>query len=517
MKKFFNPILPGFYPDPSVCRVDDDYYLATSSFAYYPGVPIFHSRDLVNWKQIGHILERESQLNLLGATYSGGIYAPTLRYHEGTFYMITTNVSGEGNFYVTSNTPEGPWSDPIVLDAHGIDPSLFFDGDGKAYYVGTREKPKSVSRYYGDNEIWLQELELKSGKLVGEQFVLWEGALVDAVWPEAPHIYKEDGYYYLMIAEGGTSYNHAVTIARSKSIIGPYESNPNNPILTHRHLGKNYPIINVGHGDLVEVQDGSWWMVLLGCRVYEGHHGNLGRETFLVPVEWENDWPIVNPGIGLVEDTGVAPALPEFYITPEDSCDHFDGEELDNKWVSLRGPKEAFCSLSERPGYLRLRLQKTTIRELLSPSLIVRRQQHINFIASTIMEFSPKSKEESAGLILIQSDKYHFRYEYTIEDATKILRLIKCESGKEEIICEKLFNSTRIYMKVVGKGQKLNFYYGKHQGDIHTLIENVDATILSVDKAGGFVGTCLGMYATSNGIKSDNHADFNWFEYKGEK
>lgn len=517
MKKFSNPILPGFYPDPSICRVDDDYYLVTSSFAYYPGVPIFHSRDLVNWKQIGHVLERESQLKLLGTRYSGGIYAPTLRYHKGTFYMITTNVTGEGNFYVTSNTPEGPWSDPIVLDAYGIDPSLFFDDDGKVYYTGTREKPEHISRYYGDNEIWLQELDLKSGKLVGEKLVLWEGALVDVVWPEAPHIYKKDGYYYLMIAEGGTSYNHAVTIARSKSITGPYESNRNNPILTHRHLGMNYPIINIGHGDLVETQDGNWWMVLLGCRVYEGYHGNLGRETFLVPVEWEDGWPIVNPGIGLVEDVGVAPALPQYHIVPEDSCDHFEGGKLDNKWISLRGSKEAFSSLSERDGYLRLKLQETTIRELESPSLIVRRQQHINFVTSTVMEFSPKTERESAGLIFIQSDQYHFRYEYGMEDGETIVRLVKCESGKEEVICKKSFSSTRIYMKVVGKGQKLKFYYGKHQRDVHTLIENVDATILSINKAGGFVGTCLGMYATSNGMKSDNHADYNWFEYRGEK
>ena len=195
MRTFHNPILPGFYPDPSICRVGDDYYLVNSSFSYYPGVPIFHSKDLVHWEQIGHVLERESQLPLGGSPQSGGIYAPTIRYHEGTFYMVTTNVSGIGNFYVTATNPAGPWSEPIILEeAGGIDPSLFFDDDGKAYYIGTVGKDEKVSKYWGDNVIYLRKLDLEQGKLVGETHVLWEGAFKESVWAEGPHLYKKDGY-----------------------------------------------------------------------------------------------------------------------------------------------------------------------------------------------------------------------------------------------------------------------------------------------------------------------------------
>ena len=223
-KKGMNPILPGFYPDPSICRVNDDYYLVTSTFAYFPGVPIFHSRDLVHWNQIGNILERKEQLPLVNAETSEGIFAPTLRYHDGTFYMITTNVTPTNdinNFIVTATDPAGPWSDPYPLDSAGIDPSLFFDDDGKCYYCGTQNR-REGSRYFGDNEIYIQELDLNTMKLVGESYPAWHGALRGVEWPEGPHIYKKDGYYYLLISEAGTGHNHAVSIARSKSLTEPF-------------------------------------------------------------------------------------------------------------------------------------------------------------------------------------------------------------------------------------------------------------------------------------------------------
>ena len=309
-RTFTNPVLPGFYPDPSICRVGDDYYLVTSTFAYFPGVPIFHSRDLVNWRQIGNVLDRPSQLNLDGADHSGGIYAPTIRYHQGRFYMITTNVTHGGNFLVTAEDPAGPWSDPYWLeDAPGIDPSLFFDDDGKVYYTGNRPNPGGM-RYNGDCEIYLQELDLKTMRLTGEVHVLWKGALRKAIWPEGPHIYKVNGYYYLVIAEGGTAHEHAVTVARSEKITGPYIGNPVNPILTHRHLGRDYPIVNVGHGDLVETPNGEWWFVVLASRPYGGYYRNLGRETFLVPVRWENGWPVMSPGEGRVLFEYPCPDLP---------------------------------------------------------------------------------------------------------------------------------------------------------------------------------------------------------------
>ncbi len=257
-----------------------------STFAYFPGVPIFHSKDLKNWEQIGHVLERPSQIPLEGCGHSQGIYAPTIRYHDGTFYMITTNVSGGGNFYVTAQDPKGPWSDPVWLgeEAPGIDPSLFFDEDGTCYYVGTRPNPEGV-RYNGDWEIWVQELDLEKGCLTGESTKIWKGAMNGVIWPEGPHLYKKEGYYYLMIAEGGTGPDHSVTVARSRQIGGPYEGNPDNPILTHRHLGKNYPVVYVGHGE----SGGScgWQLVYghagvkTGAGIYADGKGNVSCESRL--------------------------------------------------------------------------------------------------------------------------------------------------------------------------------------------------------------------------------------------
>ncbi|MEV7971031.1 glycoside hydrolase family 43 protein, partial [Sphaerisporangium sp. NPDC088356] len=305
--RFSNPILPGFYPDPSICRVGDDYYLVTSTFEWFPGVPIFHSRDLVHWRQIGHVLDRASQLPVDGIRPSGGVYAPTLRHHDGVFYMITTLVDGlmeTGNFLVTATDPAGPWSEPYWLpDTEGFDPSLFFDDDGRAWAHGTR--PARPSLYEGHTEVWLRELDLDGMKLVGQEHVLWEGAVKGAVWAEGPHIYKVDGTYYLLASEGGTEHDHALSVARADTVTGPYTGNPRNPVLTHRNLGRDHPIVGTGHGDLVQTPGGEWWMVLLAMRPYGGYHYNLGRETFLTPVRWEDGWPVPGP----VELTAEGPDL----------------------------------------------------------------------------------------------------------------------------------------------------------------------------------------------------------------
>ncbi len=219
-----NPILSGFHPDPSLCRVGNDFYLVNSSFEYFPGVPIFHSRDLIHWQQIGHVLTRSSQLPLEKMRASGGVFAPTLRYHDGTFYLVTTNVWGTSNFYVTATDPAGPWSEPHPLDRQGIDPSLFFNDDGQVYYT------RHVGG--GDGYIGQRLLDPKTGKLAGEMKEIWRGT--GGIWPEGPHLYKKDGRYYLVIAEGGTSFDHRVTIARSDSPWGPFLADPTNPILTHR-------------------------------------------------------------------------------------------------------------------------------------------------------------------------------------------------------------------------------------------------------------------------------------------
>jgi xylan 1,4-beta-xylosidase len=512
-KVFQNPILSGFYPDPSICRVGEDYYLVNSSFAYFPGVPIFHSRDLVNWVQIGHILDRSSQLDLTGAEQSAGIFAPTIRYNNGVFYMITTNVTSGGNFIVTATKPEGPWSEPYYLeDAPGIDPSLFFDDDGRAYYVGTRPAPEG-ERYFGNWEVWMSELDLSTMKLKGEKYSLWRGSMVDVVWPEGPHIYKIGKYYYLMIAEGGTGHNHAITIARSEEITGPYIGNPCNPILTHRHLGKSYPIANVGHGDIVQTQNGEWWMVLLASRPYGGYYRNLGRETFLIPFKWEDEWPLISEGH--ISDTYEVPNLPKFKTISKLSCDNFDSSILNYSWNFVRVPKEKFYSLIERQGHLRIKLQPQTLTELGdSPALLCRRQEHISFSTSVSMEFTPMNEGECAGIVLYQNHKYNYRFEYALVNEQKVLRLIKCKDGIEEIKSQKLIDSNKIYLKIDAHEQDYDFYFSSDFVNFEILAENIDGSMLSTDVAGGFVGTCIGLYATSNGNISNNHVDFDWFEYK---
>jgi xylan 1,4-beta-xylosidase len=515
---FHNPILSGFYPDPSICRVDEDYYLVTSTFEYFPGIPIFHSRDLVNWRQIGHVFDRPGQLDLDEMRPSGGLYAPTIRYADGIFYIINTLIDGKtksGNFIVTATDPAGSWSEPYWLeDAPGIDPSLFFDDNGRSWYCSNRMAENS--QFEGHTEIYVQELDLAEMKLLGEPKVIWDGAVRGAVWSEAPHIYKINGFYYLLTSEAGTAHHHAVVIARSKEITGPYVGNRGNPILTHRHLGLDYPIVGTGHGDLVQTQTGEWWMVLLAMRPYDGYFYNLGRETFLVPVRWEEDgWPIVSPGTGRVEATYPVPDLPPHSWPPCSARDDFDESTLAYEWVFLRTPRDEFWSLAERPGYLCLNLRPERLSEITNPSFIGRRQQHISFEAKTAVLFTPHSHYESAGLVLIQNNDFHFRFVVTKADEP-VIRLIKRAEGKEEVLAEKPFAAGQFYLKVTAKGQAYSFYATTKLDAWEPIAEEVDGRILSTPVAGGFVGAVIGMYASSNGQPSTNQAFFDWFDYTPE-
>jgi xylan 1,4-beta-xylosidase len=527
MKTFQNPILPGCYPDPSICRAGEDYYLVTSTFLYFPGLPVFHSRDLVHWRQIGHVLDRPSQLNLDGISSqqepdgvraTGGLYAPTIRCHNGTFYVINTLVQRSNhsrNFIVKAEDPAGPWSEPVWLeDAPGIDPSLFVDDDGRVWYTGNRVPP-SGEQYNGHREIWLQEFDPAAMQLTGPKFSLWDGALKGAIHAEAPHLYKIGGMYYLMIAEGGTHEGHAVTIARSRNVTGPYMGNPHNPILTHRHLGLDSPIIATGHADLVETQNGEWWMVMLAIRPYGGHFFNLGRETFLAPVRWEEGWPIVSPGRGRVEFEYPVPNLPGQPWPARPARDHFKAAKLDGCWNFIRTPREDFYSLAERQSHLRLRLRPQTLSEETNPSFVGRRQQHINFSASAAMDFSPQGADECAGIVLLQNSKYHFRFVIAqAEGKGPVVRLVKRENGVESILAEKPVKPQVFTFKVEAVGQNYSFYLGAGSGKWRAVAKNVDGRILSTPVAGGFVGAYIGMYASSNGRPSQTVADFDWFEYR---
>jgi xylan 1,4-beta-xylosidase len=501
---FRNPILPGFHPDPSICRVGDDYYLVTSSFEYFPGVPIFQSRDLVHWRQIGYCLTRVSQLPLKRARASGGIYAPTLRFHDGTFYMVTTNMSGRGNFYVTAKDPAGPWSEPIYLDT-GMDPSLFFDDDGTVYYT----------RHDGGEHGGAAQatLDIKTGKL-GPLKKLWGGT--GNVWPEGPHLYKIHGEYYLMLAEGGTSYEHSVTIARSNSPWGPFESDPNNPILTHVRLPDS-PIQATGHADLVETPDG-WWLVCLGIRPQGGRFHHIGRETFLAPVVFDKDgWPVVN-GNGTIALEMPAPRLKAQTWEQTPDKDDFSAASLALPWNFLRNPYDGDWSLTERPGFLRLHGSAVTLAEADSPAFVGRRQEAFNCTASTRMEFDPASDREEAGLVVRGNDKHHYAIGVTLREGKRQVFLRKVIKGNVvEPVQYREIPSGPVVLSVKAAALSYEFFY-EPAGGAQESLGTAPTKDLSVEAIGFgdgmcFTGAYFGMYATGNGRKSTKPADFDWFAY----
>jgi alpha-N-arabinofuranosidase len=502
---FQNPVIPGFYPDPSLCRVGDDYYLVNSSFEFFPGVPVFHSKDLVHWRQIGHCLTRKSQLKLDRARASGGIYAPTIRYHDGTFYMVTTLVDAGGNFYVTAKDPAGPWSEPVWLDRGGIDPSLMFDEDGTVYY--TRHEGM------GDGYIGQSKLNLSTGKLEGGLTNLWRGT--GGVWPEGPHLYKVNGKYYLLIAEGGTSYGHMIAVARSDSPWGPFAANPQNPILTHRDRPE-HPIQALGHADFVETPNG-WWMVCLGIRPQGGRFHHLGRETFLAPVTWSADgWPVVN-GNGKIELTMTAPRLPSHSWPVEPARDEFDKGQLALAWNFLRNPYDADWSLSARAGFLRLSGSAVTMNDRESPAFVGRRQTDLTCAASTRLSFDPARTNEEAGLVLRGNERFHYELGVTLNEGKRQAFLRKTLNGKvNEPVRYENIGAGDVVLTVAATPLSYSFSVKAPDG-LPTALGTATTADLSSEKVGGFTGVYVGMYATGNGQKSSVPADFDWFEYRPAK
>jgi xylan 1,4-beta-xylosidase len=489
---YHNPVIPGFFSDPSVCRAGEDYYLVNSTFEYFPGVPVFHSRDLVNWEMIGYCIDRTTQL-----PGDLNIFATTIRYHDGTFYMITTNITGGGNFYVTATNPAGPWSDPVFIQAQGIDPDIFFDEDGKAYVISST--------------FVLHEIDLKTGKFVSAGLKVWNGT--GGRYAEGPHIYKKDGFYYLMAAEGGTEEAHSETIARSKDIWGPYNPNPANPILTHVNAaGQGNPIQGVGHADIIQAHDGSWWMVFHGYRsVGDGVHHILGRETCLAPVTWpRNGWPVVN-GNGTVTVDMTCPTLPLKPYPAKPARIGFDSDKLTLEWNYLRYRVTANYSLAARKGYLTLTGSEQTIEDRKSPTFVGQRIQDMFFTASTEVEFTPNKANEEAGMILLNNGA-HFDL------------LIRKSNGNRVLVSRLRFGvviheSPEVVLKPGPVKLAINcnrsfFTFSYAQGDdAYKEIEKVNSKFLSSETAGGFTGVYVGLYTTGNGKLSTAKADYDWFEY----
>ena len=509
--EYLNPILAGFYPDPTIVRVGADYYLAASSFAYFPGVPIFHSTDLVNWTQIGSVLDRPSQLDLDSAGVSRGIFAPALSYHDGTFYMITTLIDRGGNFFVTAKNPAGPWSDPVWLrEIDGIDPSFFFDDNGKAYVVNNGP-PIGTPLYQGHRAIWIQEFDVASQKLVGPRSVIVNGGVDLAkhpIWIEAPHIFRKDGHYYLICAEGGTAYQHSEVVFRSDSARGPYVPYANNPILTQRHLDKTrrFPITTTGHADFVQTQNGEWWGVFLGVRPYEGLHYNNGRETYMLPVTWKDGWPVMLEGTETVPYVHSRPNLPRASKAPIPTAgnftirDEFDGATLAPYWELLRTPRTKWYDLAERPGALVIQARPVEMSDPDQPAFIARRQQHEVASASTALHFTPTKQGAKAGLVALQNEQHYYFIGLTLIRGKPVVAVEERDSVTHFIGASPPLDikpGAPVYLEIRARGSRYDFLYGLKPDERLVLVRDLDGTLLSTERAGGFVGVMLGMFAYS--------------------
>lgn len=526
-----NPILPGFNPDPAILRVGDDYYIATSTFEWFPGVAIHHSKDLVNWHLLTYPLTRKSQLNMEGNVNSGGIWAPCLSYSNGTFYLIYTDVkSREGafkdtpNYLVTAQDIEGPWSEPIYLNSSGFDPSLFHDEDGKKWLVNMIwDHRKGKNSFAG---IALQEYSPEEEKLVGPIKNIFRGT--ELALTEAPHLYKRNGYYYLMTAEGGTGYEHAVTVCRSTQIDGPYEVDPENPILTSVH-DPELEIQKAGHASLVETQTGEWYLAHLCGRPLEGRFCTLGRETAIQRAYWnEEGWLRVEGGPSpSAQIQGPDLALHPFEPVPEK--DEFDQPVLPLHWNTLRiPPDESWVTLSERPGFLRLKGMESMMSTH-RQSLVARRQQSFHFEAETSVEFEPENFQQMAGLILYYDteDYVYLRISHD-EEVGKGLNLVLSRGGDfDEVLDQDIpLEASKVYrLKVVVDRENAQFFYAIEDGDWQTIGDAIDVRHLSDEGSGfagftkkgsnniRFTGTYVGMCVQDlSGQKKP--ADFDYFIYR---
>jgi len=534
--EYTNPILAGFYPDPSICRVGDDYYLVNSTFAYYPGIPVFHSRDFVNWKLIGYVINTPDELNYDSLGVSRGIFAPAIRYHNGLLYVTCTFVDGGGNFVVTAKDPAGPWSKVAWLpQVNGIDPSLFFDDDGRAYLVYNSIAPDDKPLYEGHRTIRMRGFDVAELRVMDDEHILVNGGTDIAkkpVWIEGPHIFKVDGQYYLIAAQGGTAEDHSEVVFKSRKVEGPYVPYEDNPILTQRDLDpeRKNPITCTGHADFVKTPGGEWWAVFLGCQPYPpdtGNYYNTGRETFLAPVTWKDGWPtVVPPGQLLAYHYPYPhPSAQEKgqlrYGGSFDYRDDFSLDKLDLNWEFLRAPKEDWYSLTEKPGFLSMRLRPETCGGKGNPSFLGRRQQHANSAASTAMQFAPKRDNEKAGLLVFQNEMHFYYLCESFGGGQPVIQLYKSsdEAGEMQLVASRKLSreegGSEIRLKIESHGNTYSFLCSLNGESWEMVKEGVDGTFLSTKVAGGFVGCMYALYATSLGKPSESTAHFDWFAYEG--
>lgn len=525
-----NPVLPGFHADPSVCTNGKDFYLVNSTFQYFPGVPVFHSKDLIHWEQVGNCLSRKSQLDLSGlytqnqpelGWTNAGIYAPTIRYHEGRYYMVTTIFPSRRHFYVWTDNTSKEWSDPVFIDfaIGSCDPTLFWD-EGKCYFLW-KAAADETRPGIKPGEINICEIDIHTGRRIGDVHHLGTG--LGGRYPEGPHIYKKDGYYYMMLAEGGTEHGHHVNILRSRSLFGPYESNPANPILTHFSMKmQNSNIQGLGHADLIQAPDSSWWMICLGYRTSGYLLHVMGRETMLAPVRWDkNAWPVVN-GDGTLAINMKCQTLPqvpmpldpvreEFNFVKRDvPADSYSSIGLPWGWMSIGNPDYSRYSLTEREGWLRLRPTSTPLDAATSPTFVARRQTELRFNATALIDASHLAEGSQAGITAYAAPLNH--YDVIIERKDGMLL------AKSNIRVGALshdgqpveLKDTQAYIRI---SSDKDYYYMQVSvdGKSFTTLSKMDYRYLSTEVIGGFTGVMLGLFA--QGEDGDGYADFDWFEY----
>ncbi|GEJ43926.1 xylosidase/arabinosidase [Chryseobacterium sp. ON_d1] len=512
--EFYSPILQGCYPDPSITKKGDDYYLVNSSFSMFPGVPIFTSKDLVNWKQVGHVLDRPSQLKVEKSGVSHGIYAPDIKYnkHNDTFYMITTQFAGGiGNMVVKTKDPAKGWSEVQKLNFDGIDPSIFFDDDGKAYIVHNDAPPQGTEQYSGHRVIKIWDYDLEKDQVVaGSDKIIVNGGVdlsQKPIWIEGPHIYKKNGKYYLMCAEGGTGGNHSEVIFMADSPKGPFVPAKNNPILTQRYFPRDRKekVDWAGHADLVEGPNGQWYGVFLAIRPNVSNRVNKGRETFILPVDWSGTYPVFQNGLvpmkpklkmpqGVQNQTGQNGFFPNGNFAYNDKL---TDKNLDFRWIAMRGPRENFITATKNG--VKVSPMETNIKALAPVSSLFHRLQHEDFETSVTLDYKPKSEKELAGITLYQSETFNYVFGITKKDKDFYIVLERTEKGQSKLIAsEKISLSKPVKLQVVANKDEHNFNYSLDGRNYKNLGGPVSGDILSTDVAGGFTGSLIGLYSTSS-------------------
>jgi xylan 1,4-beta-xylosidase len=519
--EFYTPILQGCYPDPAITRKGDDYYMVCSSFAMFPGVPVFHSKDLVNWTDLGGVLNDVTQFDPHDTGISAGVYAPGITYnpHNDTFYMIVTAFTGGlGNIMVKTKDPMKGWGNPIKLGFGGIDPSIFFDDNGKGYIVHNDAPDKGTELYNGHRVIKIWEYDVENDKVIpGTDKIIVSGGTDIAkkpIWIEAPHLYKKDGKYFLMCAEGGTGGWHSEVIFISDSPKGPFIPAPSNPILTQRYFGRDRKnkVDWAGHADLVKGPGDKYYGVFLAVRPNEKNRVNTGRETFILPVDWSGEFPVFENGLiplepklkmpeGVTENkTGKEGFFPNGNFTFNDN---FTSDKLDYRWIGLRGPREKFSTTSKKG--LIINPFATNIKELKPTSTLFYRQQHNTFSFSSTMDYKPKSEKDLAGVVALQNEGSNYVFGITLKGKDYYVVLQKNQKTRRDaainstiIASAKIDLKKPVQLQMKANGDDYEFAYSTNGTDFVNVGGKVSGDILSTDVAGGFTGCLLGLYATTN-------------------